>query len=89
MKKYNIIIKVNEKSFLKYRNISNMRSFLNFISRRYPKFRWANIYDGHTRKQIDSFTQKSMPLYGGFNTPPSIKKNNYGNRHLNSKRSSY
>jgi len=57
---YVIIVKVGEKKYLKY-HISNLVSFTEFLNRCYSDWKYFNVYDRKTRKQICSFTQRNQP----------------------------
>lgn len=60
MKRYICIAKVNTNKFVKYR-LNNLLSFTSFLDKQYPKWRWFNVYEKETKKQLASFTTKNRP----------------------------
>ncbi len=57
---YQIIVKVDSDKFVKY-NSSNLLSFVEFLDKQYPKWRFFNVFYKKTREQIGSFTNKNRP----------------------------
>ena len=54
------IVKIDDKKFVKY-TVSNLLKFTAFIDRCYVNWRWFNVYDKATSKQICSFTNRNRP----------------------------
>jgi len=57
-KEYNAIVMVGDTSlgkngFIKYRKISFLTKFKVFIDDKYPKWRFATIYDNETKQKIE------------------------------------
>ncbi|UZR95303.1 hypothetical protein [Chondrinema litorale] len=59
-RKYRCIVKVSGEKFVKY-NTSNLLDFTDFLDKKYPNWRWFNVYNKKNRKQIGSFTKKRRP----------------------------
>ncbi|MBT34192.1 MAG: hypothetical protein CMO01_31395 [Thalassobius sp.] len=59
-RKYRCIAKVSGEKFVKY-NTSNLLDFTDFLDKKYPNWRWFNVYNKKSRKQIGSFTKKRRP----------------------------
>ena len=57
MTKYTVIVKVSNERFLKYRNVTNFEKFNAFLERKFPSWRWYNVYDGGGN-QVSSHTNK-------------------------------
>ena len=56
-KKYAVITKVDNTNFVKYR-CTNLISYQTFIDKKFPNWRYTNVYDKKTREQLFSFTSK-------------------------------
>ena len=55
IKAFTIIIKINDKDFVKYRS-NNLNNFFNkFLLTKYPLSRFANIYDKKTKKLVGTW----------------------------------
>ena len=57
--KYKVIVKVSPDRFVKYRS-SNLLSFVAFLDKSYPSWRYMNVYD-RTGQQVANFTCKNKP----------------------------
>jgi hypothetical protein len=60
MSKYKIIVKVDDVKFLKYHS-DNLVNFTGFLDNEYPSWRWFNVYDSKSEKQIANYTRNSRP----------------------------
>jgi len=60
IKKYKVIVKVGANKFVKY-NVNNLISFTKFLDKNFITWRWFNVYDKHTKKQLTSFTKNNRP----------------------------
>lgn len=60
-KKVNIIVKVSNGDFLKYRGVSDLLKFTTFIDEKHNGFRFMNVFDPTTKEQITSFTKGNPP----------------------------
>ena len=60
-KKYRCIAKVSNTDFVKYRTVSNLVSFTKFLDEKFPDWRFINVFDKKTDKQLTSFTKKNRP----------------------------
>ena len=58
---YTIITKVGEQRFVKYRNVSNLLRFTDFLDKKFPTWKYFNVYDKKSKKQIASFTINNRP----------------------------
>ena len=58
---YNIIVKVGEDTFLKYRRVTNLLRFTGWLDKQHSSWRWFNVYDAKTRTQVASYTKASKP----------------------------
>lgn len=60
MKKYTCIVKKGDDTFLKYR-LSNLLKFVEFLDKEHAEWRWFNVFDKETKKQLASYTTKKRP----------------------------
>jgi hypothetical protein len=60
MKQLRIIVKVNQDSYHKYHS-KNLLSFVKFLDKDYPTWRYFNVYDGNTERQIANYTKNNRP----------------------------
>ena len=65
-KKYTCIVKIgnnpdNSAKCLKYR-LNDLLKFTSFLDRKYPEWKWMNVYSKETRKQLMNFTKNRRPL---------------------------
>jgi hypothetical protein len=68
IKKYKIIAKISDNDFVKYHS-QNINSFIQFLDKKFPDWRWGNVYDAKTGEQISSFTRNKRP-YKTVSPPP-------------------
>lgn len=63
MKKYKVIAKVGNESFVKY-NVNNLLMFAKFLDASFPDWRYFNVYE-YTKEgngtQIANYTTKNRP----------------------------
>lgn len=62
IKKFICIVKVDEKTFLRY-HVNNLLSFTNFLDRKYD-WKWFNVFSHEPTafgQQIANFTKNSRP----------------------------
>lgn len=59
-KKYKVIAKINNEKFVKY-NVNNLILFSEFLNEEFGGWRWFNVYDKKTKKQIGNFTKHNPP----------------------------
>ncbi len=59
--KYTIIAKVTGDKFVKYRNVSNLKKFANFLDVRFPSWKYFNVFDPVTGDQVSNFTKNERP----------------------------
>lgn len=57
--KYKVIVKVAPDRFVKYRS-SNLLSFVAFLDKSYPSWRYMNVYD-RSGEQVANFTCMNKP----------------------------
>lgn len=60
MKKYTCIAKVGPEKFVKYR-LNNLKDFTAFLDRKWPDWRFFNVYDKQTKEQLANFTKTNRP----------------------------
>jgi hypothetical protein len=65
-KKYSCIVKIgnnpdNSAKCVKYR-LNDLLKFTSFLDRKYPEWRWMNVFSKETRKQLMSFTKYRRPV---------------------------
>jgi len=58
--KVRIIVKVSNTKFVRYR-VSNLLKFTNYLNHAYADWRYMNVYEYTSRRQIASFTKKNPP----------------------------
>lgn len=59
--RYNVIIKANADTFLKYRNVSDLLKLTYWLDVNWPGWRFFNVFDSKSKNQIASFTNKNRP----------------------------
>jgi hypothetical protein len=59
-KRYTCIAKTGNEKFVKYR-LNNLAKFTAFLDRKWPNWRWFNVFDNRTKLQIANFTKNSRP----------------------------
>ena len=59
--RYNVIVKVGEERFLKYRNVTNLLRFTSFLDDKHSTWRYFNVFDTVTKKQVGNFTSAHRP----------------------------
>lgn len=59
-KKYKVIAKVDKEKFVKY-NVNNLLKFTEFLDNNFSGWRWFNVYDKKTKKQLGNYTNKHRP----------------------------
>lgn len=59
-KKYRVIAKVGNDKFVKY-HVNNLLLFTQFLDTNFVGWRWFNVYDKKTEKQLGNFTNKERP----------------------------
>ena len=62
MKIYNVIVNVGDETignngYVKYRKISSLERFKSFLSTKYPKWVFANVYDHETKQKTALITR--------------------------------
>jgi len=60
MKQLRIIVKVNQDSYHKYHS-KNLLSFVKFLDKDYPTWRWFNVYDSDSGYQLANYTINRRP----------------------------
>ena len=60
-KKYTCIVKVGDDNFVKYR-LSDLLKFTQFLDTKFPNWRWFNVFDKSTKKQIANYSNKDRPI---------------------------
>lgn len=60
VKSYNIIAKVSNDKFIKFRKVDNLRRAQAYLIKTYPDFRYCNYYNSKTKVQEGSFTRKTI-----------------------------
>lgn len=60
-KKRSVIVKVGNTQFVKYEYVNNLPRFALFLNAKFPGWRYANVFDRETGKQISSFTKNKLP----------------------------
>jgi hypothetical protein len=63
MKKYKVIAKVEDDRFVKY-NVNNLLRFCLFLDRKFPNWRWFNVYEykrNGNGDQVGNFTRNNRP----------------------------
>jgi hypothetical protein len=59
--KYSIIAKVSGDKFVKYRNVTNLKKFADFLDTRFPSWKYFNVFDSVTGDQVESYTKNKRP----------------------------
>lgn len=59
--RYNAIVKVGQNDFLKYKNVTNLIRFVSFLDDKHSMWRYFNVYDSDTKKQVGNFTSRHRP----------------------------
>lgn len=65
MKKYQVIVKVDDKKFCKWR-CDDLLSLVKFLDAKWTGWRWFNVYDNNKfsptyKRQLGNFTQSMRP----------------------------
>jgi len=60
IKKYKVIAKVGNNKFVKY-NVTNLIAFTKFLDAKFKDWRWFNVYDKSSKKQLNNFTKNNRP----------------------------
>lgn len=60
--KYTIIAKVDTVKFVKYRNVTSLKKFADFLDVRFPSWKYFNVFDPVTGDQVSSYTKNERPL---------------------------
>lgn len=65
-KKYSCIVKIgnnpdNSAKCVKYRS-NDLLKFTSFLDRKYPEWKWMNVFSKQTRKQLMNFTKNKRPI---------------------------
>lgn len=55
-----VTVKVDRYTFVKY-HTKDLVKFAAFLNRKFPGWRWMNVYDKETRAQLASFTCSNPP----------------------------
>lgn len=59
--KRSVIVKVSNDKFVKYDFVDNLVNFTRFLDRKFPGWRYMNVFDRSTNKQIANFTNSNRP----------------------------
>ena len=63
---YKVMAKVGDtpekKAIMVVYRTRNLVSTFNFITKKFPGFRWMNVFDRETKEQLASFTKNNPPL---------------------------
>ncbi len=59
--KYTVIIKVGAEHFVKYHAVNNLIRLTSYLDSRFPDWKYFNVYDKKTRRQVANYTQKDRP----------------------------
>jgi hypothetical protein len=60
MKKYTCIAKTGDDKFVKYK-LNDLLKFTCFLDKRWPGWRWYNVFDNRTKIQVANFTKTKRP----------------------------
>jgi hypothetical protein len=63
-KKYSVITKIDTKRFVKYR-VNSLRKYKVYIQKRFPDWKFTNVYLKSNRTYIGSFTCRNN-IYGNI-----------------------
>jgi len=53
-------------------HVNNLIKYVNYLDKKWPEWKWMNVYDKNSGNQIANFTQKKPPV-SGYLFEPSIK----------------
>ncbi len=57
---FNVIVKVGNTKFIKYRNVTNFNNMINYLNQHFVGWRWFNYYSRvKPYNQIGSYSPKS------------------------------
>jgi len=59
-KRYTCIVKAGREKFVKYR-LNDLVKFTVFLDRNWSDWRWFNVFDNRTRRQLANFTKNERP----------------------------
>ena len=59
-KKYKVIAKVGNDKFVKY-NCNDLKRFAEFLDKKFPDWRWFNVFCKKSKNQIANFTKNNRP----------------------------
>lgn len=59
--KYSCIVKVDATKFVKYTYVRNLLKFTAFLDLKFEGWRFMNVFDRTSRRQIASFTKNRKP----------------------------
>lgn len=59
--RYTIIAKVSQDHFVKYRNVNNLPRFAVFLDKKFPSWKYFNVFDKVTGDQVSSYTKNARP----------------------------
>jgi hypothetical protein len=51
-------INIGNKGYVKYRKINNLQRFNIFLNKKYPEWKFYNLYDNKTKQKIDLIKSK-------------------------------
>lgn len=60
MKKMVIIAKTSQADFVKY-HTTDLLSFTNFLDSKFPDWRYFNVFDKESRRQVGNYTKNNRP----------------------------
>jgi hypothetical protein len=60
--RYRCIVKADDKHFVKY-YVSNLLTFTHMLDVRFPDWRYFNVFDKYTMKQIGNYTRYQRPRF--------------------------
>lgn len=52
---------VGNEGFIKYRSVTNLLKFVQFLDREYPDWRFFNVYSKKTKIELGRFTKNKRP----------------------------
>jgi len=61
-KLYRVIAKVENEKFIKH-HVNNLLSYVNYLDQNFPDWRWFNVYDKKSEKQVANYTNRNRPQY--------------------------
>jgi hypothetical protein len=59
-KKYVCIAKVGSEKFVKY-HVHNLVNFTSFLDAKWEDWRFFNVFDNHSKRQLANFTKTNRP----------------------------